>query len=376
MNSAEYKLVREDFVVGIIDATESEPRETELFGRLDFVEEIKGRVGWKARRYADMFHVWANFFRIAHEEEQDESSAEYQSAYDALCQGEIDYYLSSDEWYVVDPEGRARPIELLVYRNDGLFMWNWKPEGKLPDAATKPRDLFHADRDLMGFRLVVDEKGRHPFGGPALHRGVTPEGTDTPLHHFLTLDLADPRSPFHFDPDGIRYLPLYYPLAYGYGGGEVQYEVVSDDEIRIIYMGDEEPDPKEHASFLEPMIPPARADIVQLTYEEFRHRLFSAHASFVDFNEEDDRLREKLGGNDAVFFGTGGLIRSGYTWTCHNGDCPSFEKEIPMESILMIPPIPVGGETEFWHDFEGAFMDFVFCLCPDCRKIFATNVCT
>src|SRR6516165_9946704 len=90
-------------------------------------------------------------------------------------------------------------------------------------------------------RLVLSDAGMHRFGGPPAHTGVIPQGTDTPLHHFFSIDLSDINNPIRTDSD-IRYLPLYYPLKYGQGGPRVQYSVLSNTEIRILYMSDEAPD--------------------------------------------------------------------------------------------------------------------------------------
>lgn len=199
---------------------------------------------------------------------------------------------------------------------------------------------------------------------------MCPKGTDVPLHHFLSLDLTDLHSPYLYSPKAIRYLPLYYPLAYGMGGAEVQYEVLSDGEIKIHYMSDSTPDGDD--AYVEvAFLPKTQANIVPLSYEEVRMRALEVHHSNIDFDTEDQKRWEIIGGNDAICFDKQNTI----PLTCHNPNCVSHNANVEFEKITEIAPIDINGKTDFWYEFEGAFITFCFALCPDCRTIFAFNRC-
>jgi hypothetical protein len=369
MNATQYRLAHDDFIVGIVTLQQTES--DALFGSIDLEEAIRKRVGWKGKRFADVFDALAGFLRVLDEEGKDSQSKEYRAAAERLEEGEISHYVFSEQWYAVDEARRARGVELLGYRDGGLLTWQWRDDADLPKSASRACPLFAAERDLFGYRLWIQERGRHLFGGPPRHGGVVPEGTDTPLHHFLTLDLADLRSPIYYDPAMIRYLPLYYPLAYGTGGAECQYAVNSDDDIRILFLSDPAPD-GEDAYVREPTLPEARADIVPLTYEQLRMRAFGQHCCCVGFDADDDALREEVGGNHSIYFG-GPIPVNAATCTCRNPTCQSFGAPIELDVVITIPPVPIHGQTDFWYEFEGEAVDFCFGLCPDCRTIIAFN---
>jgi hypothetical protein len=147
-------------------------------------------------------------------------------------------------------------------------------------------------KDGRPYRLRLAAAGPHCFGGKPFHQGVIPPGTDTPLHLLLTLDLSDEHCPIKGD-GSVRCLPLYYPLKYGWGGAEVQYDVVSDSEIKLLHMSNEKPDSIADQYVQVAELPSSPAELVPLTYEEARIVAFKGGGYFQP-NEADRALLEEL----------------------------------------------------------------------------------
>lgn len=370
-NHQQYIVRHEDFLVGFLQLDRHD--ETTSFGRLKLVESIIHRVGWKAQRVATALDAFATYMSLAAEEGVNSKSKKMRAALAQIEKGEVGHYLLPDGWHVLDETRHARGIDLLDYREDGRVAWSWRDEADLKEYTAPPMPAFAPALDLLRFRLLFQEAGRHRFGGPAKHGGVIPKGSTVPLHHFLTIDLADLRSPFHYQSGAIRYLPCYYPLAYGEGGASVQYQVCSDNRIQIIHLSDPAPD-KGRAYVKVPCLPPTQAKILELTYEELRVRAFRDHPSCEGLNPDDEAVWNKLGGNKAMVFGGAPPPNSG-SMTCKNPGCKSFDSVINLEVILCIPPISINGRTDFWHEFDGASVQFYFGLCPSCRDVIAFNVC-
>lgn len=379
MSDTQYRLMQDDFVIGVITMQPSD--DDWLRGVIDLEESIKKRVGWKAVRYADALDGLADFLRVTDEFGDNIRSREFQRALERLEDDETGPYLVavSDESYVLDERRQRRSVESLGYRDGGLVTWQWRDDAgwETPEREEKP--LFSTERNTFSCRPVIWKEGRHRVGGSPKHEGAIPEGTETPLHHLLTIDLADLHSPFHYDPEGIRFLPLYYPLAYGSGGPEIQYSVDSDDKITILNMSDPQPDDVDEAYVEVRELPEAGCEIIPLTYEEIRvralHRHPSGHhGSFPLLDPDDHALWTSLGGDRPICFG-GPTHQNVTSFICRNPACKSFESLVELELIVSLPPFPIVGESEFWHEFEGAYMEFCFALCPDCRTIIAFNVC-
>jgi hypothetical protein len=228
-------------------------------------------------------------------------------------------------------------------------------------------------KDGRPCRLRLGPAGPHRFGGPSVHRGVTPTNTDTPLHTILLLDLADGICPIESDGT-TRYLPLYYPLKYGCGGPAIQYAVLSDDEIKILYMSDELPDDEETQYVWLPELPASSAEILPLRYEEARILAFAG--GYFQPNTDDRAILSELerehpviliGGNRRLPVNAGDVI-------CRNPECQFFNRRVWFDVIASIPPVPVNGTEDFWHEYEGARMEFYFGLCSYCKTVISFNV--
>ena len=235
--------------------------------------------------------------------------------------------------------------------------------------------LFSSKQGLeYEHRLVLSEFGTHRFGGPPGHRGTVPPKTNVSLHHFLSIDLSDPNCPF--DANGTaRFLPLYYPLKYGYGGPEVQYGAVSDSEIKILHMSHWLPDKEDEQYVKISELPESQADVVPLKYEEARILAFAG--GLYQSNAEDSVILDRLDYNNFTSIG-------GRPWrkrhpnrpvmpTCRNPECKWFNKGARTDSIAIIPTIPVNGSNEFWYEYKGG-ADFHFDLCTGCGTVIAFNV--
>ena len=201
-------------------------------------------------------------------------------------------------------------------------------------------------RDTMFYPLQESEGGLHVFGGAPSHRGVTPTGSDVPVHKLLTIDLHDDSVPF--SSDSIDFLPLYHPLKYGFGGPSMQYSVVSNDEIHILHLSDPEPDP---------------AEVAYVKVDAFPEIRFSAKPA-IQNDDDIDWFTLTLGG-------TGTLDHQ--SDPCENESCPNYHKEPDVDLIASIPPKPIPGHEDIWWEFEGASMLFYFWLCRGCKTIIASN---
>jgi hypothetical protein len=203
-------------------------------------------------------------------------------------------------------------------------------------------------RDNSEHPLERDSAGRHVFGGSPYHKGITPKGSNVPTHRIFTIDLTDPALPFQ-SPE-LKTLPLYYPLKYGFGGPGMQYRVVSESEIEIIYMTDPEPDPDGEA-----------------------------YVKVAEFPEIRFRLLPALSKSDSLTFGIatlGGRLDSAQDEPCMNQSCSSFKLADRCELLATIPPIPIEGRQDIWWEFEGAYMFFHFWYCRGCHTIITNNRCT
>lgn len=189
----------------------------------------------------------------------------------------------------------------------------------------------------------------------------------------LTLDLGDPQSPFAAPP--LRRLPLYYPLKYGMGGAAVQYEILSDTEIRILYLSDRKPDDPDDQYVRGNELPAGRFKLVPLKYEEARLMAFLDANRHFNLSRADQQVLSHL--RPAHHIGVGGPptpIKNAGDIVCHNHQCDFFGKRVSLVPIATVPPIPVSGRDEFWHEYQGGAMRFCYGYCACCQTLIAFNV--
>lgn len=371
-NGKQYLLFCEDFEVGTL--TDKGPWEGQRIGTVELNESVRKKVGWKAKIIRQALQAFSDYLDIADDQGSESQSKPMQTAIDRLEDGRIGHYLFVAKWHVVNESRVQRDITLTGFSHSPDRMsWKWRRTSKATEVPESTVPVFGQMKSASKYHLVVGSDGRHKVGGPPRHVGVYPKGEKVPLQHLLTIDLADLRSPFQYDPKGIRYLPLYYPLAYGSGGADIQYEVVSNESIRILDGADLVFD-RETTYFGESCLPEAAADIVPLTYEEYRMTLMAADPNW-ELNPGDLRLWKKLGGNHVLRLGPAPHVNDGEQ-TCRNKECRLHRIPFHMESLISIPPFPINGSTQCWEEYDDVTLVFRFGLCPACRQVIAFNVCT
>ena len=228
-------------------------------------------------------------------------------------------------------------------------------------------------RDDRPCRLCLAPDGPHRFGGRSAHKGVTPRGAHIALHLVLLLDLRDPNCPVRSDGP-VTYLPLYYPLKYGVGGPELQYRVVSDTEIEILHISDRAPDAEDQQYVRVPELPASPARILPLTYEQARILAFAG--GYFQPDEKDRNILRDLTRHHPLIL-VGGYRRlpvNAGDPACRNPGCESFGRRVRVTVIASVPPVPVNGSDEFWHEYQGGDVKFYFCLCNHCATVIAFNV--
>ena len=200
-------------------------------------------------------------------------------------------------------------------------------------------------RDNSQFNLDADPSGRHVFGGPPTHKGATPIGSSVSTHKLLTLDLECRH--LLFDSNSFRFLPLYYPLKYGGGGPAMQYSVLSDEAIEIIYLSD------------EPDVP----DSQYVRVDAFPEVNYSIGKQITP-DDHIDWFTLTIGGSETLDHSPD---------SCKNPKCDLFNQSGQGQLLASVPPIPIAGYDEIWWEFDGAYMLFYFWLCNGCNTIITSN---
>jgi hypothetical protein len=224
------------------------------------------------------------------------------------------------------------------------------------------------------FRLELASKGPHRFGGPPAHDGVLPRRSRVPLHLLLLLDLRDADCPFKAGDEKVRYLPLYFPLRYGQGGPTIQYAVRSDQQIEILALSDASPDPDDEQYVRVPELPQSAAQLIPLEYEEARVVNFAS--TYFRPNRDDLAILERLHRKHPLILIGGGrrLPQNAGDVICENPECEYYKRRVWFDFIASIPPVPVDGSDDFWHEYQGGSFAFYFGLCPYCRTVIASTV--
>ncbi len=212
-------------------------------------------------------------------------------------------------------------------------------------------------------RVTFNRWGMHQFGGkpPIRYTGIKPPA---PIHHLLTLDTHDRRSPLMFD--GIRYVPLVYPLAYSSGGGSISYQVVDDHAIKITQLSEFRPDAAPY--FVLDSLPERRASLTPLSYAE--RRILGSDVRDRSFL---DRWRMRRLWSGECFRVSGmleydsGMGRCPTNSTAEQRDCDAWRF-----AYFPASKIPFG---DIWHEYSSDVW-FCFSLCFDCGTIYAFNECT
>lgn len=224
------------------------------------------------------------------------------------------------------------------------------------------------------FRLVPSENGKHVFGGVSTIAGLSPKTCDVPCQQVFLLDLTDESFPVEASANCAS-LVLVYPFKYGGGGPEIQYAVLSDHEIEILYLSEDVADESEWQYLQIESLPTMRFDLVPLSYEEARYQTFMRENGYFQPSVEDRAISDRLHENG--FIPVGGrrnyIVNAG-TIVCRNPACARFGKPTRFELLTMVPPISVDGTDDFWYEFQGGDVDFCFGFCKACGTIISFNV--
>ena len=212
-------------------------------------------------------------------------------------------------------------------------------------------------------RVRFSRLGKHRFGGkPPIHySGIK---APAPIHHILTLDTHDRRSPLAFDD--VRFVPLVYPLAYSNGGGNISYQVVGDYEIKITQLSEFRPDDPPY--FVLESLPDRRASLKALSYAE--RRILGSDIPERSFL---DRWRMNRLWNGECFR-VAGMIK------CDFGMGPCLAKK-NMEKrdcdAWRFAYFPASNRPfgDIWHEYSSD-VRFCFSLCLECGTIHAFNTCS
>lgn len=224
------------------------------------------------------------------------------------------------------------------------------------------------------FRLVAAKEGMHAFGGKCEFSGIVPKDCDVPIQQLLLIDLRDPDVPFAADSP-INYLPILYPFKYGCGGPEIQYAVISDTEIEILYLSDPTPDEPEWQYIQVAELPKQPLAIEALTYEEARCLTFMREDGYFQPNTSDLKILKRLGLNSVITFGgRRNYIENAPKICCRNPTCQQHGEPTYFKLIATVPPIAVNGQDDFWYEFQGGGVDFCFGICHYCGTIIGFNV--
>ena len=229
-------------------------------------------------------------------------------------------------------------------------------------------------RDQRPFRLRPSTNGRHQFGGACNFEGIIPNGSNTPLHQLLLIDLTDTSVPIETQ-SSLRSLPLLYPLKYGSGGACLQYSMRAANQVEILFMSDPNPDAPDQQYVKVESLPTQRLELVPFTYEEAKYDLFKRDGTFFTTSWLDSWRFKEIHTTRLIYFGGFRYhIPNAGPPICRNPACENFDRVTGWEFLASTPPIKSNGVDDFWHEFQGAFMDFVFLLCLECGTIISFNI--
>lgn len=229
--------------------------------------------------------------------------------------------------------------------------------------------------------IVRFRKGdyNHRFGGSPCHEGATPKKHRVPMHLLMLLDMNDPVLPIESEGSGISLLPLYYPLRYGFGGGEVQYSVDSNHQITILSnLHKEEVDEGEDYTFPD-QFPELPASLVPLSYVQHRAIVASENGS-NHFREDPERKADLQVLKDLDYWK---LIRFGDSirpiqgeihWPCQNKKCKWKGKRMRVDVFASFTG-KITNEISIWGEY-GNDAEIYFGLLSCCKTIVTENRCT
>ena len=216
--------------------------------------------------------------------------------------------------------------------------------------------------------LIIDRSSafRHRVGGPSSVSGTIPSQGPAPIHHVMTLDLADSRVPFA--QPGLRELPLFHPFQYD--GSNLSYRVLNDTSIEIVKQparGFSESFPYESYPSVFPLFSIALSDRIEISKYFLDPFLKKQGKSELKQAKSEGRILEDI---DRIAL-IEGLMQGPPNTNCTN---PACDKE-PMKLITVLHGDLIPG-VHFWSNDEyGPEVDVTFEYCPKCFTIHTQNQC-
>jgi len=212
-------------------------------------------------------------------------------------------------------------------------------------------------------------------------QGVVPKCHEVPMHLLLQLDMRDPLVPVESEVSDLTYLPLYYPLRYGFGGGNVQYSVDSDDQITILSPLHEEKvdDGREHSFPVQfPQLP---VTLTPLAYRHYRAIVMAEHGSnhYKDDppQKADFALQKEIDTQRMIRLGKRFTPIQGDVWyRCENPRCRYKGKSMRADVFAQFTD-SLTSEISIWSGpGHTSLTEIYFALLPCCSTIITENQCT
>lgn len=201
------------------------------------------------------------------------------------------------------------------------------------------------------------------------------------MHLLLQLDLRDSLVPIEAKDTPLTYLPLYYPLRYGWGGGEVQYSVDSDEKITILSpLHEERVDNGTDYSFPD-YFPQLPVTLVPLKYRQHRAIVAFEHGSnhySKDAERKADlKILQQIDSGRMIRLGTKfSPIQCEVGFCCGNPKCDLKGKNVRAEIFAEFTDA-LTDEISIWSaPGKTAYVEIYFALLSCCNTIVAVNQCT
>ncbi|MCM8528315.1 MAG: hypothetical protein NE327_17455 [Lentisphaeraceae bacterium] len=355
MKKYQFNLFRNNYYLGIIHADfpfeETSPVSARIELRMDIIQSI----GWEATRYSKALKALEEFILFKERTNLSEKELLQSAEYLKLCNGEIGHYLFEGTYFISNRFENHFEIELNSFKGDSIQFKICNQLDKAP--CLTDYTFLDSFQSLYDFTLVKDPKGLHKFGGS---NQLKITGLKQDVHLTFLLNLKDSKLPL-ISKDNITKLPLLYCF---HSTDDFQYELVSENEVNIIYM----------ESFNEEMItssefPSVSFSIKELTYEEKRMRSFHAHPLNSGLNNEDNILWSDLGGNTPFLFCGKPQLNQGSV-SCLNANCDHKES---IDLLFTLVPFKIEDDSSFWEEWDSEYIDICFYICRGCKNIIVRN---
>ena len=215
----------------------------------------------------------------------------------------------------------------------------------------------------------------HTFGGDIQYGGNVPRGCSVPVHLLFRLDLFDPVLPFKI-VSGFRFLPFFY--AFNYDASPMSYRVRSDNEIEILGIDTDIPNP----GFPYPRFPKyfdlLPISVEPITYEEQRDITMSwfvhLHPEiYKAFPTEEIKRFKTLGYPPARIGRVHDLLQVPRGEPCLNPACQNHGQTDCLETLATIPEKPFK-ELDLWQA-DGPTIQIVYEICKLCDSIRTYTTC-